>query len=106
VTAVGGTTLYVNVTSGYLGFLNTVGSYEYETAWSVNPLYGYEVASTGGYSSIFPKPWYQFGVVQGNYRATPDVAADANPYTGFVMIATGVPYVIGAPALPRRCGPA
>ena len=99
VTAVGGTTLYINVTSGYLGFLNSAGSYEYETAWSVNPLYGIEVASTGGYSSLFPKPWYQFGVVQGNYRATPDVAADANPYTGFVMIATGVPYVIGGTSL-------
>ncbi|MGC9210091.1 MAG: S53 family peptidase [Acidilobus sp.] len=99
VTAVGGTTLYINVTSGYLGFLDTTGSYLTETAWSVNPLYGFEVASTGGYSSIFPKPWYQFGVVQGNYRATPDVAADANPYTGFVEIVYGVPIVIGGTSL-------
>ena len=99
VTAVGGTTLYINVTSGYLGFLDTTGTYEGETAWSVNPLYGIEVASTGGYSSLFPKPWYQFGVVQGEYRATPDVAADANPYTGFVEIVEGIPVVIGGTSL-------
>ncbi len=99
VTAVGGTTLYVNVTSGYLGFLDTTDTYEGETAWSVNPLMGIELASTGGYSSLFPKPWYQFGVVQGNYRATPDVAADANLYTGFVEIAVGLPMVVGGTSL-------
>ncbi|MGC9072097.1 MAG: S53 family peptidase [Acidilobus sp.] len=99
VTAVGGTTLYVNVTSGYLGFLDTTGSYLTETAWSVSPLYGIEVASTGGYSSFFPKPWYQSGVVQGNYRTTPDVSADANPYTGFVEILYGIPVVIGGTSL-------
>ncbi len=100
VTAVGGTSLYVNITSGSLEFLNSTGTYGYETAWSVSPLYGTsEVASTGGYSSFFPKPWYQYGVVSGDYRTTPDVAADANPYTGFVEIVTGEEIVIGGTSL-------
>jgi len=99
VTGVGGTTLFVNVTSGQLAYLNSMATYGYENAWSVSPLYGVEVASTGGYSSIFPKPWYQYGVVSGNYRATPDVAADANPYTGFVEVVEGTLMVIGGTSL-------
>ena len=100
VTAVGGTTLFVNVTSGSIQFLNSTGTYGYETAWSVSPLYGTsEVASTGGYSSLFPKPWYQYGVVKGFFRTTPDVAADANPYTGFFEIVDGQMLVIGGTSL-------
>lgn len=100
VTAVGGTSLYVNVTSGSIEFLNSTGTYGYETAWSVSPLYGSsEVASTGGFSSLFPKPWYQYGVVNGTFRTTPDVAADANPYTGFVEVVTGQMMVIGGTSL-------
>ncbi|AFZ69859.1 putative protease [Caldisphaera lagunensis DSM 15908] len=100
VTAVGGTSLFVNVTSGYLSSLNSTGTFGYENAWSVSPLYGTsEVGSTGGYSSLIPKPWYQIGVVNGTFRAVPDVAADANPYTGFVEIVMGSLTVIGGTSL-------
>ena len=100
VTAVGGTSLFVNVTSGYLSDMNSTGTYGYENAWSVSPLYGTsEVASTGGYSTLIPKPWYQIGVVKGTYRAVPDVAADANPYTGFVEVVDGGLEVIGGTSL-------
>jgi len=100
VTAVGGTSLFVNITSGYLSDLNSTGTYGYENAWSVSPLYGTsEVASTGGYSTLIPKPWYQLGIVTGTYRAVPDVAADANPYTGFVELVDGSLEVIGGTSL-------
>ncbi|MGC9047890.1 MAG: protease pro-enzyme activation domain-containing protein [Caldisphaera sp.] len=100
VTAVGGTSLFVNVTSGYLSDLNSSGKYGYENAWSVSPLYGTsEVASTGGYSTLIPKPWYQIGVVNGTYRGVPDVSADANPYTGFVEVVDGSLIAIGGTSL-------
>ncbi len=99
VTAVGGTTLFLNVTSGYISNYNSTASYGYETAWSVNPLYFGEVEGTvssgGGYSVLFPSPWYQHYITHSNYRTIPDVAADANPYTGFVIYALGQEVVIG-----------
>ncbi|QKR00464.1 S8 family serine peptidase [Metallosphaera tengchongensis] len=64
VLSVGGTTLY---------FSN--GTSE-QTAWSGESIFG---ASTGGYSVIFPSPWYQG---TSGFRLVPDVSADGNPYTG------------------------
>jgi subtilase family serine protease len=83
VLAVGGTSLEANHTTGaYLG----------ETAWNTplpaNPPLppGDQeppVASSGGFSSIFPRPSYQAGVAAvGSGRGVPDVAADAGPATG------------------------
>ncbi|QIJ32833.1 peptidase S53 [Acidianus brierleyi] len=103
VTAVGGTSLYVNVTSGYLTSLNSTATYGYETAWSVEPQYESEgtstVSSGGGYSTLFPSPWYQRDITHSNFRTTPDVAADANPYTGFVTIVDGAECIIGGTSL-------
>ena len=41
----------------------------------------------GGYSQIFPRPWYQYGVVPSSSRgrAVPDVAMDADPTTGMLV---------------------
>ncbi|BBL46716.1 S53 family peptidase [Metallosphaera sedula] len=64
VLAVGGTSVYYS--NGSVA----------QTAWSGESLFG---ASTGGYSVIFPSPWYQGA---HGFRMVPDVAADANPYTG------------------------
>jgi len=103
VTGVGGTTLFINVTSGYLYSYNSTATYGYETAWSVNPLYFGEVEGTvssgGGYSSLFPAPWYQRYITHSNFRTVPDVAADANPYTGFVVYALGQEIVVGGTSL-------
>ncbi len=100
VTAVGGTTLYVNVTSGSISGLNANATYSYEEAWSISPDYsGETVSSGGGYSTLFPKPWYQMGVDNSAFRSVPDVAADANPYTGFVIIVEGQTIVIGGTSL-------
>jgi subtilase family serine protease len=100
VTAVGGTTLYVNVTSGSLVNLNAHAHYLYEEAWSVSPDYsGETVSSGGGYSTLFPRPWYQAAVDTSNYRSVPDVAADANPYTGFTVIVEGQKIIVGGTSL-------
>ncbi|AAY80496.1 S53 family peptidase [Sulfolobus acidocaldarius] len=90
VTAVGGTTLYLSSGKAY------------ETAWSVLPQY-FEYAGTvssgGGYSTFFPRPWYQDGVINSSFRAVPDVAADANPYTGFNITVLGSEEIIGGTSL-------
>ena len=51
-----------------------MSSYISETAWS---------ASNGGFSQYFLRPWYQNGVQSNTYRGVPDVAANANPDTGY-----------------------
>ncbi len=103
VTSVGGTSLYLNVTSGELGMPNSTATYGYETAWSVEPQYEEPevstVSSDGGYSTLFPAPWYQREVTHSNFRTTPDVSADANPYTGMEIVVTGERIVIGGTSL-------
>ncbi|MEM0063596.1 MAG: protease pro-enzyme activation domain-containing protein [Metallosphaera sp.] len=64
VLAVGGSSLYYSNGSST------------QTAWSGESLFG---ASTGGFSTIFPSPWYQGAE---GFRMVPDVVADGNPYTG------------------------
>ncbi len=66
VVSVGGTTLSLDGSGNILG----------ETAWS---------GSGGGLSTYEAQPYYQKGVVtqSGTQRATPDVAYDSNPATGF-----------------------
>lgn len=103
VTSVGGTSLFVNITSGELGMPGSNATYGYETAWSVEPQYEEPSVSTissdGGYSTLFPAPWYQIPVIHSKVRATPDVSADANPYTGMEIVVTGEKTVIGGTSL-------
>jgi subtilase family serine protease len=82
VLAVGGTSLQAD---------RTTGAYQGETAWNTRlpastPIpAGIEPpeASNGGFSSLFPLPSYQGGVTgTGTGRGMPDVAADADPFTG------------------------
>lgn len=100
VTSVGGTTLYVNVTSGSIADLTSNATYGNETAWSITPQYfGSTISTGGGVSTLFPTPWYQAGVLNYNGRATPDVSAVANPYTGAVIIGESQFLVIGGTSL-------
>ena len=60
----------------------TTGSLSY-----VDPLPGaFRFGAGGGTSLYFSQPWYQQGVVPGSLargmRVSPDVSADADPYTG------------------------
>ncbi len=95
VTAVGGTSLAVGASNNYLfetGWGTTSSSWT-GSSWSPaapgNWLYG----AGGGVSRIFAEPWYQTGVVgssvfstQGRTgRAVPDIAALADPNTGYII---------------------
>jgi subtilase family serine protease len=100
VTAVGGTTLYVTSKSGPIYSVQPDVNYSGETAWSISPQYpGNTLSSGGGYSSFFSAPWYQSRVT-GSYRRTvPDVAGDANPYSGGVIVVEGQKVAIGGTSL-------
>ena len=83
VTAVGGTTTYVQLPNG---------SY-YQTAWSSYGFIPLDMnlgGSTGGVSIIEPKPWYQLGIeTPESYpfgRMTPDISMDASPYPGLLIL--------------------
>ena len=70
VTGAGGTTLKITSSNGWSS----------EKAWS---------DSGGGVSSYFNTPSFQTSVNSGTYRAVPDVAADADPNTGWAIYTGG-----------------
>lgn len=84
--AVGGTRLTAShATGAYLG----------ETAWNLPIPSAPAWASTGGFSSLFPRPGYQ-AQSAGAGRGVPDVAADAAPDSGIAIAVTnGQNYLIG-----------
>ena len=75
VVAVGGTSLTV---SG--------GTYVRETGWS---------GSGGGFSSFESEPSYQAGTQASGRRTTPDVAYNADPNTGVLVVSGGTWYAVG-----------
>ncbi len=80
VTAVGGTAL----------FLNNAGAYSREAGWE-GPLEG--AGSGGGVSTIYSQPTWQTGpgvsnVYSDGMRQVPDVAAAADPLTGYAIYFT------------------
>ena len=87
VTAVGGTSLYMNTTSGYYQwpYANATGTYGNETAWSWNNYYLW--GTGGGWSTSFGQPSWQtgLGTVDNGERGVPDVAWDADPLTGVLV---------------------
>jgi kumamolisin len=86
----GGTTLVANTST------DTITS---ETVW--NETASNEGATGGGVSDFFPKPSYQDSVnvpaptTQAGGRGVPDVAADADPVTGYQVIVDGTSIPIG-----------
>jgi subtilase family serine protease len=95
VTSVGGTSLAVGASNNYLfetGWGTTTSSWT-GTAWSPTPPGPWLYGAGGGVSRIFAEPSYQQGVVptsvftaQGRTgRAVPDIAADADPNTGYLI---------------------
>ena len=97
VTAVGGTSLYMNTTAGYLQYppANATGTYGYETAWSWDNARGW--SSGGGFSSFIARPTWQTGpgIPSGNARGAADVAWDGDPETGVLVNLEGVFYIYG-----------
>lgn len=79
VLSVGGTTLRTTVKP----YDNTT----LENVWS---------GSGGGYSKFFSKPLYQQNIIKsGTKRAVPDVCANADPNTGYIIYLNGQFMVIG-----------
>jgi subtilase family serine protease len=109
VTAVGGTTLKA--------IIGSVTTSRVEYAWNWNPYYMW--GSGGGYSFAFLETPGQalahiiyehiyvyepdLGVLfyTPGHRGVPDIAADANPFTGVLIVLNGVipPYLIGGTSL-------
>ena len=77
---------YVTGTGGTTLTLTSAGAWSKETAWS---------GSGGGVSSYFKTPSFQSSVNTGTYRDVPDVAADANPSSGWAIYTTGAWYEFG-----------
>ncbi len=95
VTSVGGTTLAVGASNNYLfetGWGTTTSSWT-GAAWSPAPPGRWLYGAGGGVSRLFGEPSYQQGVVPSSVftaqgrtgRAVPDIAADADPNTGYLI---------------------
>ena len=76
VVAVGGTTLSLSAAGGYAA----------ETGWS---------GSGGGYSRYEPEPAFQRAFQTTGHRSNPDVAYDADPYSGFYVNYNSTWYAVG-----------
>ncbi|MFD6156415.1 S8 family serine peptidase [Nocardia sp. NPDC060256] len=82
VLGVGGTTLQ----------LDSSGGVRSETVWNDGP----SSATGGGVSTLYPVPVWQGNVgVPGSGRGVPDVAADADPQTGYRIYVNGTTQVVG-----------
>ncbi len=68
------------------------GAIESETVWNEGRIGG---ATGGGYSSKFSRPQWQAHAVQEPRRGVPDVAANADPETGYRVLVDGHELVIG-----------
>lgn len=67
-----------------------------ETVWNDNPGNPDGEGTGGGFSTIFqPLPDWQVGAPQGPGRMVPDVAANADPNTGYNIIVRGKGAIVG-----------
>jgi subtilase family serine protease len=108
VTGVGGTTLYAYITPTGQVIRN-------EYAWDWNPFFMW--GSGGGYSFTFPEtpgqalvhivyertyvyePDLGINFYTIGHRGVPDIAADANPFTGVLIVINGMLGIIGGTSL-------
>ena len=81
------------------GTLKTANS---ETVWNDNPGQTAGAGTGGGYSTIFPPQAFQIGAPPppagtqfGTGRMVPDVAADADPNSGYEIVVHGASTVVG-----------
>ena len=67
-----------------------------ETVWNNNPGKSNGEGTGGGFSTLFkPMPSWQAGAPHGPGRMVPDVAADADPNTGYQIVLHGAGETIG-----------
>jgi kumamolisin len=60
-----------------------------ETVWNDNPGQTNGEGTGGGYSTLFPPTPWQIGAPNGPGRMVPDVAANADPETGYMIVTNG-----------------
>jgi subtilase family serine protease len=86
VTAVGGTALAVG--ADHQKVFETgwgTSSYACDKTSLVCTKAAWTSGSGGGYSVVFPRPWYQNGVVSNPGRGVPDISALGDPQTGYIV---------------------
>jgi kumamolisin len=66
-----------------------------ETVWNNNPGNATGEGTGGGFSTMFSMPSWQAGAPHGPGRMVPDVAANADPNTGYEIFLHGAPTVVG-----------
>ena len=66
-----------------------------ETVWNDAPGSATGDGTGGGYSTLFPMPAWQSAAPQGPGRMVPDVAACADPGTGYEIVSGGQAVVVG-----------
>ena len=66
-----------------------------ETVWNNNPGHADGQGTGGGFSELFSIEDWQLGSVQARMRMVPDIAAHADPLTGYRIFVGGQPRVIG-----------
>jgi len=73
--------------------LNADGTIASESAWGDGR--AGDVGGGGGFDKREPKPAYQDGVVTGNFRGCPDSSANADPQSGYAIVANGQWQIVG-----------
>ena len=66
-----------------------------ETVWNNDPGNPSGNGTGGGYSTLFPPQPWQAGAPRGPGRMVPDVAADADPFTGYELYVHGAGVTLG-----------
>jgi kumamolisin len=66
-----------------------------ETVWNNDPGSTSGEGTGGGFSTLFARPTWQIGAPNGPGRMVPDVAANADPNTGYNIVLHGTPTVVG-----------
>ena len=72
--------------------LNADDTRKTETSWSAS--YGHG-ATGGGFTNLYPEPEWQKGKGTPGARNVPDISGNADPVTGFEVIADGTEFQVG-----------
>lgn len=78
-----------------IGCGGTTKTRQSETVWNENPQDADGEGTGGGYSKHFKMPAWQVGAPSGPGRMVPDVAANADPNTGYIVTFAGTSQPIG-----------
>ncbi|WP_413990146.1 S10 family serine carboxypeptidase-like protein [Labrys okinawensis] len=78
-----------------IGCGGTTKTPQAETVWNNDPGSPEGNGTGGGFSTIFPSQPWQAGAPQGPGRMVPDVAGNADPFTGYQLVIHGASVPLG-----------